>query len=243
MTTTLYSTVNKRRTVWFPVEPTTKEKFATGTEEFMSRVLSLRHLELPVADFINQGLERKDTAAIGEEGMATLRLNIKDEVRHDQALSNCVNATENYTPKYESVVRDQLLSEWNTLSDHPILKALTLENGIFFLILPYMRKYGGFSLSTTAGDVSTDETVHVASHRQAVQDLNQRPSSKLNALRRATVQWILGDFNDGTTNLASALAISDALYTKGITSQLNWTKSASVPCFFEAENGALPYYS
>ena len=243
MNNTLYSKVNKRRQIWFPVEPTTPEKFAVGTEDFMSRVLALRHLELPVADFITEGLTRSDVSVVGQEGIDTLNLNIKDEIRHDAALNNCAKATENYDSKYESVVLEQLLKEWNSLSDHPVLKALTLENGIFFLILPYMRKYGGFSTATTAGDISTDETIHVATHRKFVEDLGQRPSAKLNALRRATVQWILGDFDDGETNLNTALETSDNLYLRGIASQLNWTKSASVPCFFEAENGALPYYS
>jgi hypothetical protein len=207
----------------------------------MSRILSIRALELPVRSFIEDGLSRPEAARIGADATAALRRNMLDEERHDIALNHCAKITTNYTTKYEPVVA-QILGEWAALPDSPILKALTLENGIFFLILPILRKHGGVAISTTAQDISTDETIHVLSHREVCNRMGHKPSSKMDALRKATVRWILGDYADDALDATRAVKISDDLYYKGVTAGLEWNKAATMHGFFESPNGALPYY-
>lgn len=240
---TFYGTVNSRRKIWFATAPTTKEQIKPGSEEMISRMLCLRFLELPVKGFIEDGLSRAETKNLGQEAVDTLVRNTDDEVRHDEAFNNAVAVLSNYTDKYEYVIKEQILPEWDTLPDHPILKALTLENGIFFLALPLFRHYGGVALSTVAGDVSVDEVIHVLSHRQVVHDMGHKPSAKLDALRKATVAFLIGTFADDHMNPDKALAISDNLYYKGVTDALEFNKTTTTPAFFEIANDSLSYYS
>ena len=66
--------LNRKRT-WTPVQ-TTKGKFKEGAEETIYRALAIRHMELPVGDFISNSLSE-----IPSTSKELLESNIKDEIR------------------------------------------------------------------------------------------------------------------------------------------------------------------
>jgi len=72
-----------------------------GSEETLRLLLALRHLELPVKDFLEQGLERDLPSTPGV--VEALRHNQQDEERHDQAL-NYVAAAHGTDAKAEAEV-------------------------------------------------------------------------------------------------------------------------------------------
>ena len=71
--------LNRKRT-WTPVQ-TTGGKLKEGAEETIYRALAIRHMELPVGDFISDALE-KDVPA---SARVLLESNVKDEIKHDLA--------------------------------------------------------------------------------------------------------------------------------------------------------------
>ena len=52
-----YTQLLERKRTWTPVQPT-KGEIKEGAEETIKRALAIRHMELPVGEFISQGLER-----------------------------------------------------------------------------------------------------------------------------------------------------------------------------------------
>lgn len=240
MALTIYQQVQNRRKSWLPISPQSKEY--TTAPGIISRALSLRILEIPVKEFILDGLSRKEAQLIGDEGVKCLLRNVEDEERHDTALNNCVNVLGNYNPKYEKTAA-QFAEAWINHPDHPIAKAAALENGIFFLILPLMRKYGSPSLITTSVDISADEVGHVQSHRYATTQMNQKVSKSLDNLRKATAAWIIGQFSSGKLNPETLMKASDNLMYNGVAPELDFSQASNVPAFFENRNDTLPYYS
>ena len=61
-----------------------------GAEDTLFRALALRHLELPVKDLLEQGLQRDLPATPGV--IEALQSNQKDEERHDEALNYVASA-------------------------------------------------------------------------------------------------------------------------------------------------------
>ena len=78
--------LNRKRT-WTPVQ-TTAGQLVEGAEETIYRALALRHMELPVGDFINEALKNEVPAA----SVGLLQSNIRDEEKHDLALGYIANA-------------------------------------------------------------------------------------------------------------------------------------------------------
>jgi len=241
MTLNLYQQVQKRRKSWQAISPTAVEYLPVKAADMISRCLSLRVLEIHVEEFILTGLSRHEANNLGEEAVACLMRNAEDEERHDLALTNCVRVLDNYNPEFEGEAA-KFANAWINHPDFPITKAATLENGIFFLILPLMRKYGSPSLITTAIDIAADEVGHVQSHRFASTEMNQKVSPSLDVLRKATARWIIGDFKDGNLTPESLLHASDSLMYKGVAPELEFSQSYNNPAFFEINNSALPYY-
>lgn len=233
--------IDNRRKEWIPVNPSAQEVLPEEISDFMSRVLSLRYLELKVADFLKDGLDRKEGKALAIFKEA-LERNMLDEERHDEALNNCVRAYANYNVKQENVLLNQILPAWLELSEFPILTALTLENGLFFLILPWLRRLGTSAMVTTSSDISADETLHVYLHRMVCKQLNLRPTKRLNNLRKATIEWLVGDYKDEHIDLDKALSISDKLYYRGVSDALEYQQTFQMPAFFEIPSDSLPYY-
>ena len=81
-----YEKLLKRKRTWTPVQ-TTRGKFKNGAEETIYRALAIRHMELPVGDFIQDSLS--EIPVLSKE---LLESNIKDEIKHDLALGYITNA-------------------------------------------------------------------------------------------------------------------------------------------------------
>lgn len=239
---TLYAQVEKKRKNWTPVAPTQMEECVPGAADTLSRCFSLRFLEIPVKEFILDALSRKDSHILGEEGRASLLRNTLDEEKHDTALNNCVKVFADYNASYENEAM-QLLKAWNEAVDHPLVKTAVLENGIFFVILPIYRQFGGSSLRTTAVDISADEVNHVQLHRYASKVMGYKPSRSLDNLRKATVDWLIDKFEVEGYDKERFRRASDSLMYKGVTDELDFTRSYMVPAFFEKRNDQLPYYN
>lgn len=238
---TFYQDVSKRRKEWVPIKPTALEYAEEGTADLISRCVALRALELPVKDLILDGLSRKESSIITQEGKDALIRNTLDEERHDIALNNCVAVFGNYDSSYEQEV-DSIVAAWTEHPDSPILKAAVLENGIFFMILPLLRRFGGAGMRTTSMDISADEICHVMLHRHVAMKLGNKPSKSLDQLRKATVDWIVRNFKHPQTTADKLREASDNLMYKGVSDELNFTQSYQVPAFFENSNSVLPYY-
>jgi hypothetical protein len=240
--TTIYADVNAKRKSWQPVAPITLDYAEEGTVDILSRCLALRALEIPVKDLILEGLSRHESNVIGEEGKAALLRNTEDEERHDIALNNCVAVFKDYDSSYEAGAKD-IVDAWAKHPDGSILKAAALENGIFFMILPLLRRFGGASLRTTSVDISADEIGHVQLHRYAAEQLGHKPSKSLDNLRKATVNWIVRDFSHPQINAEKLKKASDSLMYRGVAPELQFTQTSQVPAFFERSNDSLPYYN
>lgn len=235
-----YAQVVSRKRKWTPVA-VQRGKLVGGSEEAIYRALALRHLELPVSEFLKQGLEKElpETSGVVE----ALKSNILDEERHDQALEYVVEAhgTDN---KAEAEGR-HILKAWMESPEHPILKAAILERSVFFVLLPFYRFNGDIGIRTTAADISRDEQTHVAIHSMVCSELGLKSTPSLNRLRRATVGWVMDSLGSSENKYLDKdfwMSQSDSLYEKGKAPGLSDTQRARMPAFFEASNTDLPQY-
>ena len=242
MTQTLspYDQVVSRKRKWTPVA-VRKGDLVPGSDDAFFRALALRSLELPVADFLRQGLEKElpKTAGLVE----ALRSNILDEERHDQALRYVV-AAHGSDPKAEAE-GSHILKTWLEAPEHPILKAAILERSVFFVLLPFYRFNGDIGIRTTAADISRDEQCHVATHTMVCSELGLKSTQSLNRLRRATVGWMMDGLTSTTNKYLNKdfwISQSDSLYERGKAPGLSDTQRSRMPCFFEASNTDLPQY-
>ena len=232
--------LNRKRT-WTPVQ-TTAGKLKPGAEETIYRALAIRHMELPVGDFIAEALEKE----VPESARKLLASNVKDEIKHDLALGYITNAigVDEKAEKEAFLLRDA----WESHPDHMITKALVIERAIFFVLLPFFRYNGDAGLRTVSADISRDEQVHVATNSLVCLDIGLSWSQSLDKLRKATINWImepLGSNTYGDKYLSKKfwLETSDNLMYNGKAPELSATKSARMPAFFEHANPNLPQYS
>ena len=233
-----YQQLLARKRVWTPVRPTAG-KLKEGSEETIKRALAIRHLELPVGEFIKEALE--DIPALSRE---LLEDNVRDEDRHDIAL-NYIAEAHGVDPKAEAEAF-RLQAAWDAHPDHTVLKALTIEKAIFFVLLPFFRFNGDTGLRVTSADISRDETIHVSSHSLVCKELGLTASPSLDKLRKATINWVLqplGNSEDRYLNKKFWLDQSDNLLYRGKAEGLADTKRARVPAFFETSNSDLPSYA
>jgi plasmid stability protein len=235
-----YDQVVSRKRKWTPVA-VQKGKLVNGSEEAIYRALGLRHLELPVREFLQQGLEKELPTTPGVRD--ALLSNQLDEERHDQALNYVVSA-HGSSSKAEAEAK-HILKAWLDAPEHPILKAAILERSVFFVILPFFRFNGDIGIRTTAADISRDEQTHVAIHSMVCSELGLKSTPSLNRLRRATVGWVvdgLGSSENKYLDKDFWLNQSDSLYERGKAPGLSDTQRARMPAFFEAANTDLPQY-
>ena len=235
-----YQKLLDRKRKWSPVQ-TTAGKLAEGAEESIFRALAIRHMELPVGEFIKEGMKNE----VPELSKHLLLSNIKDEENHDLALGYIANAL-GTDPKAER--EGHLLRQaWEAHPDHTILKALVAERAIFFVLLPFFRFNGDAGLRTVSADISRDEQVHVACNSLICQELNLEPSQSLDKLRKATIQWVLEPLSNNTQskylNKKFWLDASDHLMYQGKAPELADTRRARMPAFFEHANPNLPQYA
>ena len=144
-----YQKLLNRKRKWTPVQVnagTCKE----GAEATIHRALALRHMELPVGDFIRDALETEVPAA----ARSLLQSNITDEENHDVALGYIANAY-GVDEKAEAEAL-RLREAWMAHPDHTITKAMVAERAIFFVLLPFFRATGDAGMRTTSADISRD---------------------------------------------------------------------------------------
>ena len=240
MRKTPYEKLIERRRTWTPVQ-TTKGELKHGAEEAIYRALAIRHMELPVGAFIQEGL-KKD---VPEHARELLELNVEDEIKHDLALGYIANSI-GTDPQAEAEAL-RLRSAWESHPDHTITKALVAERAIFFVLLPFFRFNGDAGLRTVSADISRDEQIHVATNSLVCRELGLLPSASLDKLRKATINWILQPLGNNTydryLDKKFWLDASDRLMYEGKAPELVETKRARMPAFFEHSNANLPKYA
>jgi hypothetical protein len=237
---TPYDKLMARKRKWTPVQ-TTAGTCKSGAEETISRVLALRHMELPVGDFIQASIDNE----VPQASMELLRSNIKDEENHDLALGYIANAY-GVDEKAESEAL-RLQKAWIEHPDHTVLKAMVAERAIFFVLLPFMRFNGDAGMRTVSADISRDEQIHVACNSLVCTELGLKPSSSLDKLRKATIHWVMEPLGINTTDKYLAKNFwtdsSDRLMYEGKAPELSDTRAARMPAFFEHSNVNLPQYA
>ena len=237
---TPYDKLLARKRTWTPVQ-TTAGKLVEGAEESIYRALAIRHMELPVGDFINDALKNE----VPKASVDLLRSNIKDEENHDLALGYIANAI-GTDPKAEAEAQ-RLREAWVTHPDHTLLKALVAERAIFFVLLPFFRFNGDAGLRTVSADISRDEQVHVSTNTLVCTEMGLNYSPSLDKLRKATINWVMEPLGRNTVNKYLDkkfwLDSSDNLMYQGKAPELADTKRARMPAFFEHANPNLPQYA
>ena len=234
-----YEKLMARKRKWSPVKPTAGT-CKTGAEEAIYRALALRHMELPVGDFINDALATE----VPEVSREILISNVRDEENHDLALSYIADAY-GVDPKAEKEAM-ALRKAWIAHPDHTVLKAMVAERAIFFVLLPFFRFNGDAAMRTTSADISRDEQIHVATNSIVCAELGLTPSVSLDKLRKATIHWVmepLGVSSDKYLTKNFWTDSSDRLMYEGKAPQLSDTRSARMPAFFEHSNVNLPSYA
>jgi hypothetical protein len=235
-----YQKLLSRKRTWTPVQ-TTAGKLVEGAEETIYRALAIRHMELPVGDFITDALGN-DVPKLARE---VLQSNVQDEIKHDLALGYITNAIGVDEQAEAEAMR--LRDAWVAHPDHTILKALVAERAIFFVLLPFFRFNGDAALRTVSADISRDEQVHVAVNSLVARELNLEVSPSLDKLRKATINWVLQPLKANNPskylNKKFWLDSSDRLMYEGKAPELAETKRARMPAFFEHANPNLPQYA
>jgi hypothetical protein len=235
-----YQKLLARKRKWTPVQ-TTAGSVQNGAEETLRRVIALRHMELPVGEFITDALAT-DVPDLARE---LLLSNVKDEENHDLALGFIANAygVDEKAEKEALALRDA----WTAHPDHTILKAMVAERAIFFVLLPFLRWNGDAGMRTVSADISRDEQVHVACNSIVCRELNLTYSPSLDKLRKATINWVMQPLGNNTTSQYLDkkfwLDSSDRLMYEGKAPQLSQSRSGRMPAFFEHSNVNLPQYA
>ena len=235
-----YTKLLERKRTWTPVKPT-KGEVRSGAEETIKRALAIRHMELPVGEFISQGLEKE----VPQSARTLLESNVKDEIKHDLALGFIVES--HGSDPIAEMEAIKLRDAWIQHPDHTICKALVAERAIFFVLLPMFRFLGDAALRTVSADISRDEQIHVATNSLVCAELGLVPSSSLDKLRKATIQWVLQPLAENNTDKYLSKKFwadaSDQLMYQGKAPQFSDTRAARMPAFFEHANTNLPQYA
>ena len=233
-----YQKLHNRKRTWTPVQ-TTAGKVKDGAEETIFRALAMRHMELPVGDFIKAAID--EVPALSAD---LLLSNVKDEENHDLALSYIANALGvDETAEAEAI---KLRDAWTAHPDHTILKAMVAERAIFFVLLPFFRFNGDAGLRTVSADISRDEQVHVATNSLLCRELGLTVSPSLDKLRKATISWVMQPLKQSEDKYLDKqfwLDQSDSLMYSGKAEGLFETQRARMPAFFEHANPNLPQYA
>jgi hypothetical protein len=240
-----YTSLSTKRTRWLPIKPNTAQVVKFGAEITLQKALALSKLELPVGNWITEELAKNPN--LPPNVIDLLRLNIEDEVRHDEALNNIrvVYAV----PKAFDAQVELFIKRADFLANlySPVTISAVLESSIFFVILPMFRFLGGTAMRTTANDISNDEAIHVSTNVQLAKDLGYRKGKALNTFRAEIMDWLVSDlpYLNADSKFLSARFWKDSsssLYTQGKAESLVDTKRSVLPAFFECNNSNLPMY-
>jgi|TARA_B100000073_G_scaffold222719_1_gene185474 hypothetical protein len=235
-----YQKLLNRKRKWTPVQ-TDAGLVKEGAEEVIYRALAMRHMELPVGEFITDALATE----VPSHARELLLSNVKDEENHDIALGYIANAY-GVDPKAEAEAK-RLREAWMEHPDHTILKAMVAERAIFFVLLPFFRACGDAGMRTVSADISRDEQVHVAANSLVCKELGLESSPSLDKLRKATINWVMQPLSTNTSDKKLDknfwLKQSDNLMYQGKAPELSFTKASRMPAFFEHSNINLPQYA
>ena len=235
-----YEKLMARKRKWTPVQ-TDAGICKEGSEAAILRALALRHMELPVGDFISDALEKNVPLAARD----LLKSNVKDEENHDVALGYIANTYG--VDKQAEKEALALQKAWISHPDHTITKAMVAERAIFFVLLPFFRFNGDAGMRTVSADISRDEQIHVATNSLVCKELGLEISPSLDKLRKATINWVMQPLGVNTQDRYLDkkfwLDSSDRLMYEGKAPELSATKSARMPAFFEHSNVNLPQYA
>ena len=235
-----YQKLHERKRTWTPVQ-TTAGTVKEGAEEVLKRALAIRHMELPVGEFINEALSTE----VPPLARKLLLSNVQDEEKHDLALGYIATAHGvDETAEAEAI---KLRDAWTSHPDHTITKAMVAERAIFFVLLPLFRALGDPGMRTVSADISRDEQIHVAANSLVHTELGYNISPSLDLLRKATINWVLQPLSatnpDKYLNKKFWLDSSDRLMYEGKAPELTFTRASRVPAFFEHSNNDLPQYA
>jgi hypothetical protein len=236
-----YLNVLEKKRSWQPV-PVAKGAVTEGAESTLLKALALRHLEIPVKELLEQGMQRELPSTPGL--IETLRSNQEDEDRHLAALNFVVDA-HGTSEKAELEVMS-ILKAWNEHPAHPILKAGIMERAVFFVALPFFRQTGDGGMRTVSQDISRDERVHTVVNAMVSKELGEKESQSLNKLRAATVAWLFDDLGKSSNQWLNRdfwLRQSQSLFLTGKAPEMAATRSSRAISFFESPNTSLPAYS
>ena len=234
-----YQKLMARKRKWTPVQ-VSAGTCKSGAEEAIFRALALRHMELPVGDFITDAL----STDVPKASRDILRSNVTDEENHDIALGYIATAY-GVDEKAEAEAL-RLKAAWEAHPDHTITKAMVAERAIFFVLLPFFRFNGDAGMRTVSADISRDEQIHVAANSLVHTELGYNISPSLDKLRKATINWVmqpLGKSSDKYLDKKFWLDSSDRLMYEGKAPELAGTKAGRMPAFFEHSNVNLPQYA
>jgi len=234
-----YVKLLNRKRKWSPVQ-TTAGKLQEGAEEAIFRALAMRHMEMPVGDFIKESL-KNEVPAVARELLVS---NIRDEERHDLALGYIAEA-HGVDEKAEQEAK-RIRDAWISHPDHTILKAMVAERAIFFVLLPFFRFNGDAGMRTVSADISRDEQVHVSCNSLVCRELGLTISPSLDKLRKATINWVMAPLKSSSNKYLDQkfwLDNSDSLMYRGKAEGLLETKRSRMPAFFEHANPNLPKYA
>ena len=234
-----YEKLLARKRKWTPVQ-VSAGTCKQGAEEAILRALALRHMELPVGDFITDAL----STDVPQASRDLMRSNVTDEENHDVALGYIASAY-GVDEKAEAEAH-KLKAAWEAHPDHTITKAMVAERAIFFVLLPFFRFNGDAGMRTVSADISRDEQIHVATNSLVHTELGYNISPSLDKLRKATINWVmqpLGQSSDKYLDKQFWLASSDRLMYEGKAPELADTKAGRMPAFFEHSNVNLPQYA
>ena len=235
-----YEKLIARKRKWTPVQVSAGTCKA-GAEEAILRALALRHMELPVGDFITDALSTE----VPKASRDLLRSNVTDEENHDVALGFIASAY-GVDEKAESEAL-RLKAAWEAHPDHTITKAMVAERAIFFVLLPFFRFNGDAGMRTVSADISRDEQIHVAANSLVHTELGYNISPSLDKLRKATINWVMQPLQVGASDKYLDkkfwLDSSDRLMYEGKAPELSATQAARMPAFFEHSNVNLPQYA
>ena len=128
-----------------------------GAEDVIYRALALRHMELPVGDFITDALKKNVPIKRGSYYCQTSRTK--------RTMTSRSVTLRTLTEQMMSVKEAlRLRQAWIEHPDHTIVKAMVAERAIFFVLLPLFRACGDAGMRTVSADISRDEQVHVATN-------------------------------------------------------------------------------
>ena len=235
-----YEKLLARKRKWTPVQ-TEAGPVLEGAEETIFRALALRHMELPVGDFITDALAT-DVPTLARELLIS---NVRDEENHDVALGYIANA---YGVDVQAEKEALALQQaWIAHPDHTITKAMVAERAIFFVLLPFFRAVGDSGMRTVSADISRDEQIHVACNSLVCKEMGLDISPSLDKLRKATINWVMQPlaYKNPDRKLSKKFWLdqSDNLMYQGKAPELSFTRAARMPAFFEHSNVNLPQYA